>query len=735
MRSSNPEITRFSGQQFTNRVVYPLAGIMLVMIIVVIGFLVASAHQQNRLSVQGSTRLATTALQVKAREVGRNLRDYTIRPDVYDHLHGGIDLGWAVTEGNVGANIRNDLGYEMVFVVAPGDKTIYALIDGVPTKADALEVMPRGLRDLLHVAAIQPDPTTSLIKSGNDIYVVAANGILPPSIDRASINPRDLTMLVFAKRLDQKFLDSMGHDYLLSDLSISLNDENAKDAFIPLMTQNRMYLGTISWAAPKPGTQLLNFIIPPLAAALLILATFSILVVRNARRSTDALEASASRVTHLAHHDALTGLPNRVLFREHLDLALSPAVFNTSPVAVICLDLDNFKEVNDSLGHAAGDQLLQQVSQRLQACASHNDTVARLGGDEFAVIQIGTNQPHDAEELSRRLIESIRTPFVVDDQTLHIGVSIGIALADTTNGIPERLLKNADIALYRAKQGGRATYRIFEAQMDAELQERRGLEYDLRQAVLKNELELHYQPLIDLEQHTVAAVEALVRWRHPTRGLVSPADFIPMAEETGLIVAIGEWVLETACGEALKWDRLRIAVNLSPVQFKNHELVETVRQVLQRTGLEPERLELEVTESILINDTAAALEILNGLKALGVKIAMDDFGTGYSSLGYLNSFPFDKIKIDRSFIGDLSDTEKSGAIVKSVIGLGQSLKMVTTAEGVETSEQAAFLREQGCDQVQGFYFSRPVAATELSAFIRNWNAPSAREQMDTEAAA
>jgi EAL domain-containing protein (putative c-di-GMP-specific phosphodiesterase class I) len=308
-------------------------------------------------------------------------------------------------------------------------------------------------------------------------------------------------------------------------------------------------------------------------------------------------------------------------------------------------------------------------------------------------------------------------------------------LADTTNGIPERLLKNADIALYRAKQGGRATYRIFEAQMDAELQERRGLEYDLRQAVLKNELELHYQPLIDLEQHTVAAVEALVRWRHPTRGLVSPADFIPMAEETGLIVAIGEWVLETACSEALKWDRLRIAVNLSPVQFKNHELVETVRQVLQRTGLEPERLELEVTESILINDTAAALEILNGLKALGVKIAMDDFGTGYSSLGYLNSFPFDKIKIDRSFIGDLTDTEKSGAIVKSVIGLGQSLKMVTTAEGVETSEQAAFLREQGCDQVQGFYFSKPVVATELSAFIRNWNASSAREHMHTEAAA
>ncbi|KRB62064.1 diguanylate cyclase [Rhizobium sp. Root708] len=734
MRTLSSDMSHLSGQHFTRRVVYPMAGIMIGVIIVVIGFLILSARQQNQLEIEGSTRLALTALQVKAREVGRNLRDYTIRPDVHEHVRDRIDLDWAVTDGNIGANIYKDLGYEMVFVVAPGDKTLYSLIDGVPTKMDALEAMPRGLRDLLHVAAIQPDPTTSLIKSGNDVYVVAANGILPPSVDRSSINPRDLTMLVFAKRLDQKFLDRMGHDYLLSDLTISLDNQFGKEASIPLLTQNRMYLGTISWSPPKPGNQLLGFIVPPLGLALLVLAAFSVLVVRNARRSTSALEESATRVSHLAHHDALTSLPNRVLFRERLNVALAPAMATSTSVAVICLDLDNFKEVNDSMGHAAGDQLLQQVAERLASCVAYSDTVARLGGDEFAVIQIGANQPHDAEELSRKLIDGLRTPFIVEDQILHIGVSIGIALADTKDRIPERLLKNADIALYRAKQGGRATYRIFEAQMDAELQERRALEYDLRQAVLKNELELHYQPLIDLEHQTVAAVEALVRWRHPVRGLVSPADFIPLAEETGLIVAIGEWVLETACSQAMSWDRLRIAVNLSPVQFRNRELVETVRQVLQRTGLEPDRLELEITESILINDTGAALDILNGLKALGVKIAMDDFGTGYSSLGYLNSFPFDKIKIDRSFIGDLSDTEKSGAIVKSVIGLGQSLKMVTTAEGVETFEQAAFLRQQGCDQVQGFYFSKPVVAAELSAFVERWNSGNQQTRTQIEAA-
>ena len=435
---------------------------------------------------------------------------------------------------------------------------------------------------------------------------------------------------------------------------------------------------------------------------------------------TEEVEAQ-ERASHLAHHDALTGLPNRVLFRERLNLALAANADQTSRISIICLDLDHFKEVNDTLGHGAGDILLQQLSGRLMGCVRQHDTVARLGGDEFAIIQVGVNQPLEAEEISRRLIEVIRAPFNIDGQDLHVGVSIGIAIAGNDDSDPERLLKSADIALYRAKQGGRATYRIFEAQMDAELQERKALEYDLRQALLRDELDVHYQPLIDLESRNVVAVEALVRWRHPTRGLVSPAEFIPLAEETGLIISVGEWVLETACRQALEWEGLGVAVNLSPVQFRNRELVETVRQVLVRTGLEPARLELEITENVLINDAAAALDILTGLKGLGVKIAMDDFGTGYSSLGYLNSFPFDKIKIDKSFVSDMSVKDKAGAIVKSVISLGQSLNMITTAEGVETLEQAAFLRQEGCDQLQGYYFSRPVTADDLTAFMATWN--------------
>lgn len=434
---------------------------------------------------------------------------------------------------------------------------------------------------------------------------------------------------------------------------------------------------------------------------------------------TEEVQAQ-ERAAHLAHHDALTSLPNRVLFRDRLNMAIASHRDETARIAVICLDLDHFKEVNDTLGHGAGDILLQQLSGRLTACVRPSDTVARLGGDEFAIIQVGVNQPFEAEHLSRQLIDAVRAPFYIDGQELHIGVSVGIAIADLADGDPERLLKNADIALYRAKQAGRATYRIFEPKMDIELQARKALEHDLRQAVLKNELEVHYQPLIDLETRSITAVEALVRWRHPTRGLVSPADFIPLAEETGLIVAIGAWVLETACAQAVKWPNLRMAVNLSPVQFRNRELIETVKEVLDRTGLAAERLELEITESVLINDAVAALEILNALKSLGVKIAMDDFGTGYSSLGYLNSFPFDKIKIDKSFIGDMNAKDKSGAIVKSVISLGQSLNMITTAEGVETIEQARFLTDEGCDQLQGFYFSKPITAKELGVFIDNW---------------
>ena len=420
---------------------------------------------------------------------------------------------------------------------------------------------------------------------------------------------------------------------------------------------------------------------------------------------------------HLAHHDALTNLPNRVLFHERLNRALASRRKDAT-LAVLCLDLDRFKEVNDALGHTSGDALLKSVAERLRSCVRESDTIARLGGDEFAILQVSAEQPKDATVLAERLIEVISAPFDVDGHQIVIGLSLGIAVSPSDGAEADRLLRNADLALYRAKGDGRRTYRFFEPGMDACIKARRGLEANLRNALRNGELELHYQPIIDLECNEVTSFEALLRWNHPSRGQVSPADFIPLAEDTGLLLPIGEWALREACSEAMNWpDHIKVAVNLSPVQFRNHKLVATVAWALAASGLAPTRLQLEITESVLLQDNQATLSTLHQLRELGVRISLDDFGTGYSGLGYLRSFPFDRIKIDQSFIRDLDDNSQSRAIVHAVIGLGASLGMAITAEGVETREQLGVLRAEGCNEVQGYYFSPPRPAGDVPALL------------------
>jgi diguanylate cyclase (GGDEF)-like protein len=431
---------------------------------------------------------------------------------------------------------------------------------------------------------------------------------------------------------------------------------------------------------------------------------------------TERQRAEAS-IAFMAQHDALTRLANRVLFQDRLEQAIAMAG-RGSEFAVIYLDLDHFKPVNDTLGHAVGDGLLQAVANRLQACVREGDTVARLGGDEFAIIQLAIGQPYHAELLTSRVIETFLEPFNVQGHQIAVGISIGVALAPGDGAAAETLLRNADIALYLAKTEGRGTVRFFEPEMDAHIQLRRSLELDLRDAIVRNEFELYYQPLVNVASGNVTGFEALLRWHHPVRGLVSPADFIPVAEETGLIVAIGEWVLRMACFEAENWPaEISIAVNLSPVQFKAGDLVTTVRAALAASGLRPDRLELEITESVLLHDSVGTLAALHQLRAMGITVALDDFGTGYSSLSYLRSFPFDKIKIDQSFVHNLVDNKESMLIIRAVTGLGHSLCMKTTAEGVETQEQLDKLRQEGCTEVQGYLFSRPRPARELAVLI------------------
>lgn len=424
------------------------------------------------------------------------------------------------------------------------------------------------------------------------------------------------------------------------------------------------------------------------------------------------LKRRERKIEHLAHHDSLTGLANRVLFRENLERSLAES--NGRPIAVLCLDLDRFKSVNDTLGHQVGDLLLQEVALRIHGALRDTDMACRLGGDEFAIIMADATGPEALTSLAWRLLHALAQPFDIQGHSVVTGSSIGIAVSPQDGLDPETILKNADLALYRAKSDGRGTFRFFEREMDAKAQARRLMEMALRGSIARNELEVHYQPLVDVHTAQIMGAEALLRWNRPGWGYVPPLDFIPLAEETGLISDIGLWVLRKACADAVTWPKdVRVAVNISPAQLRNSNFADAVKEVLCDTGLDPARLELEITESMLLRNTEANLKILRELKEFGVRISMDDFGTGYSSLGNLRSFPFDKIKIDKSFIGDLNKSVDAAAIIRAVLTLGRSLGMTTTAEGVETRDQLAYLRAEGCVEVQGHYFAQAQTCASL----------------------
>jgi diguanylate cyclase (GGDEF)-like protein/PAS domain S-box-containing protein len=434
-----------------------------------------------------------------------------------------------------------------------------------------------------------------------------------------------------------------------------------------------------------------------------------------------------ARIAHMAHHDALTGLPNRIRLRQRMDEALVRMRRSGRSLAVLCLDLDNFKGVNDTLGHPVGDQLLQHVAGRIRGVLREQDTAARLGGDEFAVIVGDVETPQAVSALAERLIETVSAPYDIHGHQVLTGISIGIAMAPMDGDDADHLLKNADMALYRAKADGKGSFRFFEVEMDARAQARRRLEVELRTALLSGALDVHYQPLVDLETGQVSGFEALVRWLHPERGYIPPVEFIPVAEETGLIGPLGAYVLRKACADAATWpDDIKIAVNLSPLQFRTGNLFQTVVDALKDSGLSPTRLELEITEALLLEKTEQVVATLHALRALGAKISMDDFGNGYSSLSYLRSFPFDKIKIDRSFVHDLGSNRESQAIVRAILTLGASLGITILAEGIETKTDLECLKAEGCDQGQGFFFSKAKPQREVLELL-------AREKTDQAA--
>ena len=435
---------------------------------------------------------------------------------------------------------------------------------------------------------------------------------------------------------------------------------------------------------------------------------------RGVASDVTAQKRAEARVSYMAHYDGLTDLANRFLFNETLQRTLKRNSGNRR-VGVLCLDLDQFKSVNDTLGHPVGDTLLCEVARRLEAAVRQNDLVARLGGDEFAVMISKVQSLEEVERCARRIIEAIEQPFILDGMQVMTSTSIGIAMGDASENDGSELMKRADLALYAAKTSGRNRFAHFEAGMDEAARERRELEMDMRAALVRDEFELHYQPLINVETGRTVSYEALIRWNHPTRGTIMPDNFIALAEETGLIVQIGEWVIRNATHELAKWpSHLRVAVNVSPAQMRSAHLVGTVINAVANAGIDPTRLELEITESVLMHDSEVNIAILHKLRDFGVRISLDDFGTGYSSLNYLRSFPFDKIKIDRCFVDGIHENEDCQAIVRAVTGLAGSLGMTTTAEGVENELQMDELRNQGCTEVQGYLFARPTRAEEFT---------------------
>jgi diguanylate cyclase (GGDEF)-like protein len=429
---------------------------------------------------------------------------------------------------------------------------------------------------------------------------------------------------------------------------------------------------------------------------------------------------SEERVRYMAQHDALTGLSNRAHFRDHLIRALGRMDEDGGGLALLFIDLDHFKLINDTLGHRVGDLLLIAIGERLKNAVGKSDSVARLGGDEFAVIHIVKGRPEQAGQLADQIMDALERPYDIEGHRLGLGCSIGIALAPDDSCDPDVLLSNADLALYRAKAEGRGIRRSFLPEMNTRAQARRTLESDLRNALHAGQFELHYQPVCNLLSGCISGLEALLRWRHPERGLIPPVDFIPLAEEIGLITPLGDWVLREACNAARQWpEQVSLAVNLSAVQLRTGNIVQNVVNALAMTGLCPKRLELEITETTLLDDNQNTMHALHQLQSMGTRIVMDDFGTGYSSLSYLRKFPFDKIKIDRSFVRELPADNDGSAIVRSIIHLANNIGMPTTAEGVETEEQRAYLQSEGCSEAQGFLISRPLPSAQLRALFAN----------------
>ncbi|HEX5212657.1 MAG TPA: EAL domain-containing protein, partial [Pseudolabrys sp.] len=541
----------------------------------------------------------------------------------------------------------------------------------------------------------------------------------PAVIAAVAVGPTDgaaAPIVASVKFIDSEALAGIAAELQLSHLRrLDNGPAPTTDLTYELVGPQGRPIARFAWTPKQPGAEIVNSVIPFIAVALAGFALLAAFVLRYMRRTAAAIAAGESRLRHLAMHDPLCGLPNRIFFGERLEAVIEEVRAGSSPAAVFYIDLDHFKDVNDTLGHPVGDELIRNVTLRLSHALRGDDLVARLGGDEFAVISsIGADGDH-MMAMAQRIIAAICAPYAINQQNIVIGASIGIAVIDKKSGGAADIMRYADMALYRAKNEGRNRACLYDAAMDADLSNRKLLEGDLRQAIENNQLRLLYQPIVNKSGEAVVGVEALCRWTHPTRGEIPPSEFIAVAEHSGLIIELGAWVLRRACIDGKAWPNLTVSVNVSPLQFRRTDFFDVVQQTLRETEFDPTRLEIELTESVLLGNADPAEAVMLRLKEIGVHLALDDFGTGYSSLLYLRRLPFDKLKIDRSFVLSIEKAADAAAIVHAVVSLGRGLGMKVTAEGVETADQQLFLRAAGVHFMQGYRFGKAVAAAEITA--------------------
>ena len=672
-----------------------------------------------------------------------------------------VDLEFADNE--FGIFLTETYGHDEVHILNAEDRPIYSYFDGKrqePTRFEARRsvVAPviteaRGGRGTHSNLRARPDTFSELqsnykvLAGGGEAarwagHIVSIDGrpavvtamTIVPNIDMSLLKGTP-NLLVGIKYIDEDFISEIGRSLLLNDLKLAKEPSPADGVFSePFVGDDGIPIGYLTWTTRRPGQVLLTIILPLVAAGVIGVGFMSKTMLGRLTRTSAALSRSEAQARHEAKHDALSGLPNRVHMVERIEAFLhSPVAKRTGQRAVAAyIDIDRFKDINDTLGHEAGDQLISAVAQRLVGRLRPQDFLSRFGGDEFAIL-CAPGGHEAAATLARRIAQAFESPFSVKGQNIRVTASVGLAIAPENGTTADELMRHADIALYEAKNQGRDRAVLFCAEMAEQVEHRRSIELALRHALEDDALDLHYQPIISCQTGAVIGVEALLRWEHPVYGEMSPADFIPIAENAGLLPSLGEWVLNCAMTDAKKWPKLEVAVNLSPVQIRHVDLEGTLRKLVLEHDVDPSRFTLEITENVMLEATDHVNAILDAIRAMGFKTALDDFGTGYSSLSYLCTFRFDKIKIDRSFVARVSEIDTTRTIVKSVVSLGRGLGMSIVAEGVETEFEADAMAQLGCTELQGFYFSPPLTAEGMVDFLKNfqprrlaYSAPSLR---------